>query len=215
MQELKKIEHLCGYQFKNKKLLETALTHSSYAYQMNIESYERLEFLGDAVINFAVAVEIFKKNPDKDEQYLTNLKSAYVNRNFLYRIGENLELKDAVRKIGFIEPRLDQVVEALVGAIYLDGGFNKAKRFIKRFILSEPVSPLLDYKGLAETTAHEKFGKSVKYKLEKEYGPAHNKMFLISARIPGKNLIARAKGKTKKEAEIKAAKILLQKMEKI
>lgn len=89
MQKLKKLEERIGYRFKDFSLLETAMTHSSYAHERNIQSYERLEFLGDAVLNFTVAVEIFRSHPDKDEHFLTDLKSAYVNRNYLHRLGKN------------------------------------------------------------------------------------------------------------------------------
>ncbi|MCM8764743.1 MAG: hypothetical protein NC830_05245, partial [Candidatus Omnitrophica bacterium] len=106
MQELDKIEQRCGYKFINRNLLEVALTHSSYANLKGIESNERLEFLGDAVLNFTVAVEIFKKHPEKNEQFLTELKSAYVNRNFLHQAGKKLSLGKAPKHVGLKNPRM-------------------------------------------------------------------------------------------------------------
>ncbi|HPP66756.1 MAG TPA: ribonuclease III domain-containing protein, partial [bacterium] len=131
MQGLRDLEEKIEYVFKDKGLLEIAMTHSSYAYEKGIQSYERLEFLGDAVLNFIVAVEIFRSNPDKDEHFLTDLKSAYVNRDYLHHLGKTLELDKILRYSGPSDIRLDQAVEALIGAIYLDGGYRYSKRFIK------------------------------------------------------------------------------------
>ncbi len=214
MQDLKEIEHKIGYVFKNSELLKTALTHSSYAHQTDEESYERFEFLGDAIMSYIVALEIFKKNPGKNEQFLTELKSAYVNKNFLQKLGKELGLQHCIRKIGLSEPRLDQAVEALVAAIYLDGGYYKAKRFIKKFILGKPVKPLQDYKNLLKSFVSEKFNKDIRYKLEKESGPPHDRIFQISVSIPGEKYFARATGKSKKEAELKASGLLLKKIQK-
>ncbi|MGC9066456.1 MAG: ribonuclease III [Candidatus Ratteibacteria bacterium] len=213
MQNLKEIEQKIGYTFKNPELLEIALTHSSYAHQTGKESYERFEFLGDAIINFIVATEIFKKNPEKNEQFLTECKSAYVNKNFLQKLGKELRLGRYIKQIGLSKPRLDQVVEALVGAIYLDGGYYQAKKFVKKFILSKNIEPLQDYKNLLKSIVSEKFKKDVKYKLEKESGPPHARTFQILVSIPGEKYFARAKGKNKKEAELKASRLLLKKIE--
>ncbi|MCM8789344.1 MAG: ribonuclease III [Candidatus Omnitrophica bacterium] len=212
MQELNKIEQKCGHKFTNRNLLETALTHSSYANLKGIESNERLEFLGDAVLNFTVAVEIFKKNPQKNEQFLTELKSAYVNRNLLHQAGTELSLRKALKHVGLKNPRTDQIVEALIGAIYLDGGFQAARRFIKKFILSNPAGPLKDYKGLLKTVAMEKFKKPVIYKVEKIEGPQHNRVFTILAKIEETEIKSRAIGRTKKDAELKASQLLLKKI---
>ncbi|MCX7705683.1 MAG: ribonuclease III [bacterium] len=212
LQVLSKIESRCEYRFKNRELLITALTHSSYAHQTGVESNERLEFLGDAILNFVVSVEIFKKKPNENEQFLTELKSAYVNRNFLNELGKKLSLAKGLRHIGLVEPRLDQAVESLIGAIYLDGGFGPAKRFIKKFILSARIEPLHDQKGLLRKIVHDKFGTIPYYKVERIYGPPHKRTFVITVSITGTRLKARATGKTKKEAEMKAAKLLLDKI---
>ncbi|HOK79754.1 MAG TPA: ribonuclease III [bacterium] len=214
MQNLKEIEHKIGYTFKNPELLEIALTHSSYAHQTGRESYERFEFLGDAIMNFFVTIEIFRKNPEKNEQFLTELKSAYVNKNFLQKLGRELGLERCIKQIGVFKPRLDQVVEALIGAIYIDGGYYNAKKFVKKFILGKTVRPLRDYKNLLKSAVSEKFNKEVRYKLEMESGPPHDKTFRIEVSIPGEKLSARATGKSKKEAELKAAKLLLNKIQK-
>ncbi|MCM8759255.1 MAG: ribonuclease III [Candidatus Omnitrophica bacterium] len=214
MQEIIKIEKKCGYKFKDPGLLITALTHSSYAHRYLVESNERLEFLGDAVLNFVVSAEIFKKNPLEDEQFLTELKSAYVNKNFLQKVGKKLSLGEGLRHIGLKDPRLDQVLESLIGAIYLDGGFVSAKKFIKKFILSHEIAPLRDYKGLLKTIAYERFGVTPDYKVKKIYGPPHRRRFLISVSIKNSRYLAQATGKTKKEAELKASMLLLNKIKK-
>ena len=212
MQKLKKLEERIGYRFKDFSLLETAMTHSSYAHERNIQSYERLEFLGDAVLNFTVAVEIFRSHPDKDEHFLTDLKSAYVNRNYLHRLGKKLGIGEILRHSGPRNIRLDQAVEALIGAIYIDGGYLYAKNFIKKFILSKEIKPLKDYKGLIKTVSMKIFNKDVVYKVEKEFGPPHMKRFQITAKIPGEKISATAIGRTKREAEMKTSKILLRKL---
>lgn len=212
MQNVKKIQENIGYRFKNIELFETAMTHSSYAHEKQIQSYERLEFLGDAVLNFTVTVEIFRSNPDKDEQFLTDLKSAYVNRDYLHHLGKNLGLHKMLKYSGLKDIRLDQAVEALIGAIYLDGGYRYARNFIKKYVLNKTVTPLKDYKGLIQTASMRMFKKYVSYRVQKEFGPPHNKIFQITAKIPGQKISATATGKTKKEAEIKASKILLKKL---
>lgn len=212
MQDVKKIQGNIGYKFKNIKLFETAMTHSSYAHEKQIQSYERLEFLGDAVLNFTVAAEIFRSNPDKDEHFLTDLKSAYVNKDYLHNLGKNLGLHKVLKYSGSKPIRLDQAVEALIGAIYLDSGYRYARNFIKKYVLSKTVRPLKDYKGLLQTVSMKMFNKSVLYRVEKEFGPPHKKTFQITAQIPGQAISATATGKTKKEAEMKASKILLKKL---
>ncbi len=212
MQRLKKLEEQIGYTFRDTGLLEVAMTHSSYAHEKKIQSYERLEFLGDAVLNFTVASEIFRQNPDRDESFLTNLKSAYVNREYLHRLGKNLGLKKILRHSGPDDIRLDQAVEALIGAIYIDGGYRYARRFIKKYILRKKIKPLEDYKGLIKTLSMRKFNKNVIYRVEKESGPPHKKTFQVIARIPGQQISATGTGRTKKEAEMMASRILLKKL---
>lgn len=212
MQDLNSIEEKLGYRFKDKNLLETALTHSSYANQYQVASNENLEFLGDAVLNYIVSTEIFKQNPAKNEQFLTELKSAYVNRNFLNKIGKELSLSKNIRHIGSINLRLDDFVESLIGAIYLDGGFISAKRFVKRFILKKQTKPLKDYKGLLQTIVNEKFGKIPVYKLEESSGPSHKRIFTVSVKIEGTPLKTIATGRTKKQAQLEAAKKLIEKI---
>ena len=212
MQSLDMLEDMVGYHFKRKALLEQALTHTSYANAHNIASYERLEFLGDAVLTFLVATFIFRSHKEKDEAFLTDLKSAYVNRKFLQAVGERLSIQKFLRVVGLKDFRLDQAVEALIGAIFLDGGYRAAKGFVDRFILCRKVEPLADYKARLMSYVLEKFGKRIRYTVERESGPAHCKMFQVRVKVDGKPLLARAKAHSKKEAEMEASRILLGKL---
>jgi ribonuclease-3 len=212
MQKPIKVEEAVGYHFKNKGLLEQALTHPSFAYSEEKPSYERLEFLGDAVLNMVTAIHVFSQSPEKDEAFLTDLKSAYVNRNFLQNIGEKLQLQKFVMAKGLTNYRLDKVIESLIGALYLDGGMNAAERFVKKFILKKSIEPLFDYKNMIKAIVWGKYKAKVHYAVEKEIGPPHERIFHIRVEVEGKQTVGRGIGCTKKEAEIKAAYDFLKKM---
>ena len=126
MQKIEKLEKYIGYEFKNKELLIQALTHPSYS---NENSYERLEFLGDIILDAIVGVYLFKKYKNEDESFLTDLKSAYVNRNFLHKVGSHLNLRKYIRFKGHQISHLDNFVESIIGAIYIDGGWRRAENF--------------------------------------------------------------------------------------
>ena len=213
MQELNALEEKIGYKFKRREMLEEALTHTSYANSRNISSYERLEFLGDAVLNFLVATHIFRLNEKKDEAFLTDLKSGYVNRKFLQQVGERCGLQKFIKAEGLTEYRLDQATEAVIGAIFLDGGYQAARKFVNRFILSHRIEPLADFKTMLMTHAREKFNKKVHYTVERESGPAHRRIFQIKVKVEGKNHMSRARGHSKKEAEMEASRTLLKKLQ--
>ncbi|MCL5409183.1 MAG: ribonuclease III [Candidatus Omnitrophica bacterium] len=215
MEKLIKLEEKIGYKFKNIEILQQALTHSSYAYSENTPSYERLEFLGDAILNVIIAIYIYIKMPDKNEAFLTNIKAAYINRNFLQSVGENLQLQNFVIAKGLTNYRLDQIVEAIIGAIYIDGGMKESEKFIKKFLLKKEIEPLLDYKNFLKTIVWEKYKSSVHYILYKEEGPPHEKTFYIKVEVDGKQTIGKGMGTTKKEAEIKASIDFLKKMKLI
>ena len=214
MQRLIELENKIGYHFKKKELLLQALTHSSFAVTADTPSYERLEFLGDAVLNVLTAIYVFDKANEKDEAFLTDLKSAYVNRNFLQEVGVKLELQKLVRAQGLTTYRLDQVVESIIGAMYLDGGFRRASRFVKRYILSHKISPLIDYKNTFKAVAWERYKAKIHYVVERETGRPHEKVFYVRAHIDGMQVYGKGKGFTKKEAEINAARDILEKLDK-
>lgn len=207
-----RLERKIGYTFSNRDYLTLALTHPSYAHLKHIESYQRLEFLGDAVLSAIVAIQLYKNYPSKDEAFLTDLKAGYVNRHFLQEVGEKLELDKAIKGIGLSEYRLDQGIESLIGAIFLDNGFEAAERFIKKYILSRKIKPLLDPKNLLKSLALRRCHGKISFSLINESGPPHKKTFHVEARIEGVNLTGKGKGPSKKEAEGKAAEDLLQKL---
>jgi len=210
--EIARLERRIGHRFRDPAHLETALTHPSYAHLKHIESYQRLEFLGDAVLNACVAIFVFAKYPDKDEAFLTDLKAGYVNRHFLQEVGERLDLGNLMKGVGLSEYRLDQAVESLIGAIFLDGGFKPAEAFIKKFILNRRIKPLHDPKNLLKSLASKTYHRKISFSLLKESGPAHKKTFYVEARVEGSSLTGHGEGATKKEAESKAAENLLEKL---
>ncbi|MCL5674651.1 MAG: ribonuclease III [Candidatus Omnitrophica bacterium] len=215
MEKLIRLEKILGYQFKNKELLNQALTHSSYAYPENRASYERFEFLGDAILNVVIAIHVFIQMPEKNEAFLTDMKAAYINKNFLQAVGENLKLQDFVAAKGLTAYRLDQIVESIIGALYLDGGMHASEKFIKKFILKKKIEPLLDYKNILKTIVWEKYKANVHYILEREEGPPHGKTFYVRVEVDRKQTAGKGKGTTKKDAEIKASVDFLRRMKLI
>jgi len=206
---MQEIEKIIDYEFKNKKLLEIALTHSSFSTQ---NSNERFEFIGDLILNFIVGISIFKKFPDKDEGFYTNLKSGYVNQHYLNSLGEKLEIAKYIKYKGTKPIDLSDFIESIIGAIYLDGGLRKTERFVKKFILSNKIEPLIDYKGELITISRKLSGKLPSYEIIDEKGPAHKKNYKVIVKIEGIESKGEGEGKSKKEAEIKAAKDILTKI---
>jgi len=205
------------------KLYEQALTHTSFANEHGIDSYERLEYLGDAVLELLVS-EYFFKNSDYEEGYMTKLRASYVCENALYEYANTLNIGQYI-KVGRGEEEsggnyrksvMADVFEALLGAIYLDQGIEEARRF-----LSENVFPLIeqygseflqDYKSmLQELVQTDK--RELEYELINEEGPSHNKMFTVVVKID--NIIyGKGIAHSKKEAEQVAAKNALDKQAK-
>lgn len=220
---MENIETLENY-FKDKDLLENALTHKSWVNEHlgHRVSNERLEFLGDAILEFIVSKEIFKKMPLKEEGYLTALRANLVNTTNLallaerLGIGKNLYLsKGEEEGGGRINPSiLANTVEAIIGALYLDGGITKAEAFIKTNILFELPEkikePLKDAKSRLQEYVQSKGLPAPKYEVAGETGPDHNKRFLIEVYIDGKSW-GKGSGKNKSEAAQEAAKKALEK----
>lgn len=205
--------------FKNKNLLEQALTHKSWVneHKKLRESNERLEFLGDAVLEFIVSKELYLKLPDKEEGYLTALRANLVNTVNLAKVANSLN----IGKVLFLSKGEEEgggrenssimadTVEAVIGAIYLDGGIKKAEKFIIEYILNDLEQkikePLKDPKSRLQEVVQAKGLMAPKYKVVSEKGPDHDKKFVIAVIIDKKSY-AKGEGKNKGEAEQEAAK---------
>lgn len=209
--------------FKNKDLLKQALTHKSWVNEhKNLrESNERLEFLGDAVLEFVVSKELYLKLPKKEEGYLTALRANLVNTVNLSKVAIRLNIgkvlylsKGEVESGGRNNPSiLADTVEAVIGAVYFDGGTKKAENFIKEYILDDLEQkikePLKDSKSRLQEVVQAKGLMAPKYEVVSEEGPDHNKDFLIQVIINNKPY-AKGIGKNKGEAEQEAAKRALE-----
>lgn len=213
-------EKSAGLDFKNKKLLSEAFTHRSYLNEnpsRELGHNERLEFLGDAVLELAVTEVLFKKFPSSPEGELTSFRAALVNANMLSEVASDLnfnsylllsrgEAKDLGRARQFI---LANAFEALVGALYLDRGYDDAKIFIEKYVLSrldEVLAKKLfrDAKSLFQERAQELAGVTPTYEVLKEWGPDHDKHFIVGAYL-GQELAGEGEGPSKQEAQQNAA----------
>lgn len=216
---LEELEKNIGYNFSDKIYLKIALTHSSYSNESNgkLKSYERLEFLGDSVLGIVTSDYIFKNCPELPEGDLSKLRASLVCEKTLCEfskkldVGQYLRLSRGEKRSGG-ENRssiLADVFESITAAIYLDGGLEAAKKFILRFIEQEIKSPHLksmrDYKTDLQEIVQKNPEDKIEYVLVDESGPDHDKSFIVEVRLD-ENVIGRGVGKSKKEAEQKAAK---------
>lgn len=214
---IKELEKTIGYHFSDFHLLEHALTHSSYTNEKHLkkqECNERMEFLGDAVLELVSSEFLFHENPDMPEGELTKTRASMVCEQALafcakeIRLGEYLFLGKGEETTG--GRKRDSVtsdaLEALIGAIYLDGGFASAKEFIHKFILNDMEHKKLFYdsKTILQEIVQSRCEEGLSYQLLREEGPDHNKMFEVAAKI-GEKEIGRGTGRTKKAAEQLAA----------
>ncbi|NLO46798.1 MAG: ribonuclease III [Clostridiales bacterium] len=211
------LEDLLGYTFKNKSLLEKALTHSSYANEKGKgrqSSNERLEFLGDSVLGFFVAEHLFKNNKNLPEGDMTRLRAELVCEQSLVKVANKLNLGDYLR-LGKGEEQgggrkrasiLADAVEAVLAAIYLDGGKKNAQKFVLDHLLTlmDEEHNFPDHKTALQELVQKKGGESPTYKLAGESGPDHQKVFYSEVWIKG-NLAGKGSGRSKKEAEQAAA----------
>ena len=220
------LEEKIGYQFKNKRLLETALTHSSYANERHspaCQSYERLEFLGDAVLGFVSADFLYRKHSDLPEGELTRIRAALVCEESLHEVAQSLRLGDFLL-LGKGEEHtggrtrssiLADAFEAVIAAIYLDGGMQPAKQHVLRFITKSvqhmETVQFRDYKTALQEIIQKNPEEKVEYVLADETGPDHNKAFTVEVCL-NSNIIGTGVGKSKKEAEQMAAKEALELM---
>lgn len=214
---LEQLEEKIGYSYKRKELLKQALTHSSFANEQKInksKDYERLEFLGDAVLELVSSDFLFHANPDMPEGKLTRLRASMVCEPALAFCARDLELYEYIR-LGkgeemtggrYRDSIISDVMEAVIGSLYLDGGFQAAHDFIHRFILSDLDNRILFYdaKTVLQEMVQETPQGNLAYQLIKEEGPDHDKVFTVEAYING-NPVSQGKGRTKKAAEQQAA----------
>lgn len=211
-----------GIQWQDESYLLEALTHSSYMYEnkskLSVNSNERLEFLGDAVLELIVSEHLFRVCPDKPEGELTKMRARIVCEPSLAYVSRKLNLgcsmfmgKGEERSGGRNRPSiLADVFEALLGAIYLGNGYKAARDFALRE-LSEVILGVLegrhgqDYKTVLQEYLQQRSGDSAKYQILKEEGPDHNKIFTIAVKHRGK-ILGNGQGHSKKEAEQQAAR---------
>ena len=216
MTDLKKFQEVIGYHFQDEKLLRQALTHSSFANEKHLKKHsdnERLEFLGDAVLEIISSEFLYRMYPDKPEGELTKLRASIVCEPTLALCTKEIEL-GAYLQLGKGEDLtggrtrksiLSDALEAVIGAIYLDGGFANAKEFVEKFILTDIEHKKLFYdsKTILQEVVQEEHEKLV-YELVDESGPDHDKSFTVQVVIDGKKL-STGSGHTKKAAEQEAA----------
>lgn len=215
------IEDKLGYTFSDETLILTAFTHSSYANEKHTLSNERLEFLGDSILGMVTATHLYNRFPDQPEGFLTKTRAELVCEQSLWAIADNLDfghnllLGRGEENTGGRQRHsiLADCVEAVIAAIYLDGGLAPAQSFIEKHVLSKLDSPIdelpSDYKTGLQEYIQQKPGRSLYYNLIGEKGPDHNKVFCCAALLDGSE-IGRGEGKTKKEAEQNAAKNALE-----
>lgn len=216
MIEISYAEKLLKYNFKDKRLLETALTHSSLVNEGGAKiSNERMEFLGDAILDAIVSEKIYKNNPDKDEGFMSKLRASVVSETPLYKISKKYDFDKLIRfgkgeiiEQGMNKPSiLSDCFEAIVAAIYLDSDFDTVKKWVNSIITDDVYSDdsikTFDYKS----KLYEKYAgkQQITFKTISEEGPAHDRIFNIGIYIDDKLMIT-AKGSTKKAAEQEAAK---------
>ena len=224
---MKKLEDMLGYAFRRKALLETALTHSSWANEnrgSGMACNERLEFLGDAVLGFVVASYLYENAPDMPEGQMTRARAELVCERSLLGAADALGLGEHLRlgrgeELGGGRKRpsiLADAFEAVVAAVFLDGGMERAAAVVDRYILSgftEGIKHGCDYKTLLQELIQKKSGQTLGYQLTGESGPDHMKRFSVEALVNGA-VMGFGTGRNKKEAEQAAAKAALEALSK-
>jgi len=225
---MEKLEAKIGYQFKDRELLRTALTHSSYANERHdpaCQSYERLEFLGDSILGLLAAEFLYEREPKLPEGRMTRLRAELVCEASLHQVALGLELGKYMR-LGRGEEHtggrqrpsiLADMVEAILAAIYLDSDMEQCRRFVRQRILEgKEISDshrTADYKTELQELVQRKSDQHISYTMTGESGPDHNKTFSFSVSINGV-LAGRGSGRTKKEAEQMAAMAALEALRK-
>jgi ribonuclease III len=225
--DLSKLEEILGHSFRDKNILKESVTHRSYINEhpsWAVPHNERLEFLGDAVLELIVTEELYNRYPDRPEGELTSFRAALVNYQMLAEVGKDIglgefillsrgEAKDTGRAREVI---LANAIEAVIGALYMDGGFPASKNFVDKFVMThlDEVMRLGLYKD-AKSLLQEKVQKELKltphYQVLKEDGPDHAKIFTAGVYF-GEKFIVEGSGRSKHEAEIQAAELALEQL---
>lgn len=227
MKKIEELETVLGIKFHSVELLKEALTHRSYLNEKPgwpLPHNERLEYLGDAVLELIVTEFLFKKYPEKQEGELTSLRAALVNYQILARVARAMSLE------GFLflsrgeakdsgkarEVILANSIEAVIGALYLDQGYEAAKNLVHRFVLThvdEVIEKNLvrDPKSILQEIIQERMKLTPIYRVLREEGPDHQKLFLVGVFV-GETKMAEGTGSSKQEAELRAAEVALHRM---
>ena len=217
MDKLEILEKNIGYTFKNKALLKNALTHTSYAYENHIQSNEKLEFLGDSILEFLSSKYIYNNYPKLKEGEMTKVRATVVCEDSLYKIadkhnfsdflyvGKSERLHQGNRKIAIMADS----VEAVIAAIYFDSGLEEAEKFIidnlkEEIEIATKNVGIKDHKTVLQEKLQVNGNVNIKYEIINETGPDHDKTFTAEVKLDGK-VLAVGKGKTKKQAEMDAA----------
>lgn len=210
-----------GYEFKDPSLLETALTHSSYANEFSCPSNERLEFLGDALLGCVISVLLYEKYPLYTEGDLSKIRSRVVSgANFakyaeMLGLGERIRLGKGEESTGGRDRESNNAnaFEALIGALYLDAGYEKTFEVVSRLFrdaIEEDDFPR-DSKTQLQEVSQSVFGKTPEYRVLSEEGPQHERTFTVEVRIPS-DLTGTGKGRSKRQSEQSAARDALRKL---
>ncbi len=207
-----KLEQAIGYTFRDKSLLKLAMTHPSYAGETHVHN-QRLEFLGDAVLQLCTSVRLYKQYPDLPEGKLSRLRARCVQESALevaarrLHLGENLLLGMGEERGGGREKPsiLADAMEALLGAMYLDGGMEDARRLIEAVVPIADAPRVHDYKTEYQELAQSVTGETPVYRIVGEEGPAHMRTFFAEVELCGA-VTGRGEGSSKKHAEQQAAR---------
>jgi len=218
--ELEKLENILGFEFKNKELLKEALTHRSYVNEhpsWPVPNNERLEYLGDAVLELVVTEYLYTRYPSFQEGKMTSLRAALVNHIILSKIAKDISLqkfimlsrgeaKDTGRARDVI---LANAIEAVLGAVYLDQGYDVSKRLINDIVLTKLPEVMekgleRDPKSVLQEIVQEKMKLTPSYRVIEENGPDHQKEFLVAV-LFGEEIIEKGRGNSKQEGEYRAA----------
>ena len=214
---IEKFQEKIGVKFRNIEILDLALTHSSYANERGLSEYnERLEFLGDSVLQLCITEYLYKNCKDNNEGDLTRKRASIVCEASLYKVGERWNLGEFIKlskgeKLSGGKTRISTIadaVEAVIAAVYLDSGYDFVQKFILKFfsdiLKTGAIVNYLDHKTRLQEYIQSKTTDKIKYNLIKEEGPPHDKIFYVQVIIGDKNYES-GTGKSKKEAEQNAA----------
>ena len=215
--DLSVLEQNIGYKFKDRNLLKNALTHTSYAYEHKVKSNEKLEFLGDSILEFLSSKFIYNNYPKLKEGEMTKVRATVVCEESLYKIADKHNFSDFLyvgksemmhqgnRKVAIMADS----VEAVIAAMYFDSGLEACEKFIvdnlkeEIKIASQNVG-MKDHKTVLQEKLQVHGNVDIKYDIIKEFGPDHDKTFIAEVQLDGK-VLAQGEGKTKKQAEMDAA----------